>query len=94
MAFDAKMTFQKHLRSVSIAAAQRLCIMRKSWQVIHDQSPLLRSKNFVRTVFEFNATVWCLAADSHLKLLERVARIASFLDGGVLQSNLIPIDAL
>ena len=31
--FDAKMTFEKHLRSVSCAAAQRLGIMRKSWQV-------------------------------------------------------------
>ena len=29
--FDAKMTFEKHLRSVSSAAAQRLVIMRKSW---------------------------------------------------------------
>ena len=29
--FDAKMTFEKHLRSVSHAAAQRLGIMRKSW---------------------------------------------------------------
>ena len=29
--FDPKMTFEKHLRSVSSAAAQRLGIMRKSW---------------------------------------------------------------
>ena len=28
--FDAKMTFEKHLRSVSSAAAQRLGIMKKS----------------------------------------------------------------
>ena len=41
--FDAKMTFEKHLRTVSSAAAQRLGIMRKSWQVFHDQSLLLRS---------------------------------------------------
>ena len=41
--FDAKMTFGKHLRSVSSAAAQRLGIMRKSWQVFHDRSLLLRS---------------------------------------------------
>ena len=30
--FDAKMTYEKHLLSVSSAAAQRLGIMRKSWQ--------------------------------------------------------------
>ena len=41
--FDAKMTFEKHLRSVSSAAAQRLGIMRKSWQVFHDRSLLVRS---------------------------------------------------
>ena len=35
--FDAKMTFERHLRSVSSAAAQRLGIMRKSWQVFHDR---------------------------------------------------------
>ena len=39
----AKMTFEKHLRSVSSAAAQRLGIMRKFWQVFHDWSLLLRS---------------------------------------------------
>ena len=29
--FDSKMTFEKHLRSVSRAALQRLGILRKSW---------------------------------------------------------------
>ena len=41
--FDAKMTFEKHLLSVSSAAAQRLGIMRESWQVFHDRLLLLRS---------------------------------------------------
>ena len=40
--FDAKMTFEKHLHSVSSAAAQRLRIMRKSWKVFHDRLLLLR----------------------------------------------------
>ena len=31
---DLKITFEKHLRSVSRAAFQRLGILRKSWQVI------------------------------------------------------------
>ena len=35
--FDSKMTFEKHLRSVSRAASQRLGILRKSWQVFHDR---------------------------------------------------------
>ena len=29
--FDSKLTFEKHLRSVSKAASQRLGILRKSW---------------------------------------------------------------
>ena len=41
--FDAKMTFEKHLCSVSSSAAQRLGIIRKSWQEFHDRSFLLRS---------------------------------------------------
>ena len=38
--FDSKMTFEKHLRSVSRAASQLLGVLGKSWQVFHD-SPLL-----------------------------------------------------
>ena len=35
--FDSKLTFEKHLRSVSRAASQRLGIFRTSWQVFHDK---------------------------------------------------------
>ena len=35
--FDAKMTFEKHLLSVSRAASQWLGILRKSWQIFHDR---------------------------------------------------------
>ena len=52
--FDAKMTFEKHQRSVSRATAQMLGIMRKSWQVFHDRSLLLRSFwSFVLPVMEY-----------------------------------------
>ena len=82
--FDAKMTFEKHLRSVSSAAAQRLGIMRKSWQVFHDRSLLLRSFwSFALLGLECCPAVWCSAADSHLKLLERVVMGAVFSTGGV-----------
>ena len=40
--FDSKMTFAKHLRSVSRAASQGLGILRKSWRVFHDRSLLGR----------------------------------------------------
>ena len=32
--------------------------------------------------------MWCSAADSHLKLLDRIVRSAGFLAGGVLECNL------
>ena len=82
------MTFEKHLHSVSSAAAQRLGIMRKSWQVFHDRLLLLTSFwSFVLPVLEYCSAVWCSTADSHLKLLDRVVRSASFLAGGVSECN-------
>ena len=46
--FDQKITFVKHLRSVSRAASQRLGILRKSSWVFHDRSLLVRcSRGFV-----------------------------------------------
>ena len=77
--FYTKMTFQKHLRSVSSAAAQRLGIMRKSWQVFHDPS---------LPVLKYCSAVWCSAANLHLKLLDRVVRSAGYLAGDVLECNL------
>ena len=36
LTIDSKITFEKHLRSVSRAASQRLGILSKSWQVFND----------------------------------------------------------
>ena len=82
--FDSKMTFEKHLRSVSRAASQRLGILRKSWLVFHDKSVLGRCfLGFVLPVLEYCSAVWCSAADTHLKLLDRAVSGARFLTGGV-----------
>ena len=40
--FDSKMTFEKHIRSVSRGDSQRLGILRKSWRVFHDRALLGR----------------------------------------------------
>ena len=47
--FDSKLTSEKHLRSVSRAASQRLGILRKSWLVFHDK--LLIGRCFCGFVF-------------------------------------------
>ena len=49
--FDSKMTFEKHLRSVSRAASQRLGILRKSWRVFHHRALLGRCFRFFSCQF-------------------------------------------
>ena len=86
--FDSKITREKHLRSVSRAASQRLGILRKSWQVFQDILLLGRYyRGFFLPVLEYCSAVWCSAADT-LKLLDRVVSGASFLTGGVVECDL------
>ena len=60
--FDFKMTFEKHLRSVSRAAPQRLGILRRSGQVFHDRLLLGRCfSSFVLPDLEYCSAVWCSA---------------------------------
>ena len=89
MTFDSKLTFEKHLRSVSRAASQRLGILRKSWLVFHDSLLIGRCFwCFVLPVLEYSSAVWCSATDTRLKLLDRVVSGACFLAGGVLNCYL------
>ena len=86
--FDSKMTFEKHLHSVSIAASQRLGIL-KSWRVFHDRSLLRRCfRGFVLPVLEHCSAVWCSDADTHLKLLDHAVSGAWFLTGGVFECEI------
>ena len=65
--FDSKMTFEKHFLSVSRAAFQWLCILRKFSQVFHDRLLLGRcSRGCVLPVLEYCSAVWCSAAGMHL----------------------------
>ena len=87
--FDSEMTFEKHRRSVSRAVSQRLGILRKSWQVFHDRSLLDRCfRGFVLSVLEYCFAVFCSAADTHLKLLDRAVSGARFLTGGVFECDI------
>ena len=82
--FDSKMTFEKLLRFVSRAASQRFDIFRKSWQVFHDRLLLGRYfRGFVLPVLEYCSAVWCSAADTHLRRLDRVVS-----GGGVFKCDL------
>ena len=83
------MTFEKHLCSVSRASSHWLGIFRKSWQVFHDRLLLGRCfRGFVLPVLAYCSAVWCSAADTHRRLLDRVVSGASFLTGGVFACDL------
>ena len=93
MTFDSKTTFEKHLYSISRAASQRLGILRKSWRVFHDRSLLLRCfRGFVLTVLEHCSAVWCSAAETHLKLLDRAVSRARFQTGVCLSVTFFIVD--
>ena len=77
--FDSKLNFGKHLRAVSRAASQQLGILRMSWQVFNNILILRRcSRGFVLPVLQYCFAPWCSAADTQLKLLDRVVSGASF----------------
>ena len=87
--FDSKLTFEKHLRSGSRAASQRFCILRETWQVFHDKLLIGRCFwGFILPVLEYCSAVWYSAADTHLKLVDRVVSGACFLAGEVLNCDL------
>ena len=87
--FDYKLTFEKNLRLVSKAASQRYGILWKSWRVFHDKLLLERCFwGFVLPILKDCSAVWCSAADTHLKLLDRVVSSAQFLTGGVFECGI------
>ena len=64
--FDFKMTFEKHLRSVSIATSQRLFILRTSWRVFHDEHG---NDRFVGDAFRvLSCQFWSTALQSGARL--------------------------
>ena len=86
--FDSKMTFEKHLCSIS-RAAWHLGILGNSWRVFHDRSLIGRCfRGFVLPVLEYCSAIWCSAADAHLKLLDRAISGARFLTRGVFECDI------
>ena len=89
MTFDSILTIEKHLRLVSRAASQRHGILRKSWRVFHDRPLLERCFcGFVLSILEYCSAVWCSAAVTHRKLLNRIVSGARFLTGGVFECDI------
>ena len=84
--FDSKMTVENHILSVSRAASQSLGLVSKSLSVFHDRSLLWRSfRDFVLSVFEYCAAVWCSTVDTHL---DSVVSGVSFLTRAVFECDI------
>ena len=81
--FDSKLTFEKHLRSVSRAAFQG---SPGGYSMINCSSG--DAFGVLSCQFWNCSAVWCLAAETHLKLLDSVVSGACFLAGGVLNCDL------
>ena len=57
--------------------------------MFHDRSLLGRCfRGFVLPVFEYCSAVWCSAADTYLKLLDRAVSSARFLTGGLFECDI------
>ena len=78
--FDSKFTFEKHVRSISSAVAQKIGLLRKSFKIFGDISVLRKCFNsFILPCLEYCSPAWSSAAPSHLKLLDRNVRACKFL---------------
>ena len=63
--------------------------MEHSWRVFQDRSLLERCfRGFVLPILEYCSAVWCSAADTHLKLLDRAVSGDRFLTEGVFECDI------
>ena len=87
--FHPKMTFEKHLHSVSRAASQRLGILRKSWRIFNDRLLLGRCFLGLPCGFEvlFRSVVLGCRYTPCTTVLYRVVSGACFLTVGVFEGD-------
>jgi len=81
--FDPKLTFERHVRNIVSMASQKLGIIRKANRIFGDAAVTSGCfRSFVLPLLEYCSPVWSSAAESHLRLLERVVRCAMFVSPG------------
>ena len=80
--FDAKLTYERHLRNITSKVSQKIGILRKCWRVYQDNSLILKCfYAFILPFFEYCSSVWMSAAPTHINMLQRVYLSASFIAG-------------
>ena len=69
---DSKLTFERHIRSLSSSIAEKTGLLRKCYKTFACDATVIKSfYAFILTHFEYCALVWMSAANCHLKLLDR-----------------------
>ena len=77
---DSKLTFEKHIRSLSSSIAQKTGLLRKCYRTFACDSTVIKSFfAFILPHFEYCAPVWMSAANCHLKLLDRALNSIKFI---------------
>ena len=86
---DEKLTFECHLRDVASRASQKLGILRQAWRLYQDVSVVSKCFwSYILPILEYCSPVWSSAADTHLRLLDRIVRTVSALSNGQVQCDL------
>ena len=77
---DSKLTFETHIRNLSVGISRKVGLLRKC-KVLYDSNDIvLRSfYSFILPHFEYCGPVWLSAADSHFRLLDRAFSMIGFL---------------
>ena len=89
MTFESIFALFPEQHRQDIAKTSQSSILRKSWRVFHDRALLGRCfRGFVLPVLEYRSAVWCSAADTYLKLLDRAVSGARFLTIGVFECDI------
>lgn len=77
---DPKLTFEKHIRSLSSTIAQKIGLLRKCYKTFACETTVIKSfYAFILPHFEYCSPVWNSAADCHLKLLDRALNSIKFI---------------
>ena len=80
---DERLTFECHVRDVASRASQKLGILRQAWRLYQDVSIVSKCFwSYILPILEYCSPVWSSAADTHLRLLDRVVRTVFTLSNG------------
>ena len=76
--FDTKLTFERHVRSVSSSASQRIGVLRRACNIF-DSAELMQHcfRRFMLPILEYASVGWYSAAVRHLGMLGRMVNRCS-----------------